>query len=139
MFNLILFFKALWQSPQMLLGSILFFFFEKTKVEFDSTRQVWFFIVKSNWFPGVSLWPYIFLNEKIDTPVSRKHEFGHCVQSLWLGPFYLLIIGLPSLCFNIFNYLRHGSKKDYYGFYTEDGADSLGGVTQKEEENREKN
>lgn len=58
-----------------------------------------------------------------------KHEFGHCIQSLILGPLYLLIIGLPSLIWcGCFEKYRQKYNVSYYAFYTEKWANKLGGV-----------
>ena len=71
---------------------------------------------------GLSLGEYIFLNN--NRVASIKHEYGHSIQSKYLGPLYLLVIGIPSLIWAIF-----GKRGDaYYAFYTERWADKLGGV-----------
>lgn len=57
------------------------------------------------------------------------HEYGHTLQSLILGPLFLPVIGIPSLlwaslpCF--VNKRRRG-EADYYRFYPERWANSLG-------------
>ena len=55
-----------------------------------------------------------------------RHEYGHCRQSRILGPFYLLVIGLPSLLWAL--WWTPGRSVGYYSFYTERLADRLGGV-----------
>ncbi len=58
-----------------------------------------------------------------------KHEYGHSIQSKILGPSFLLIIGLPSITWNIFfRKFRRKRKISYYSFYTEKWADKLGNV-----------
>lgn len=57
-----------------------------------------------------------------------SHEYGHCLQSLILGPLYLLAVGLPSLLWAglpIFRNLREKRSRSYYSFYTERWADAL--------------
>ena len=57
-----------------------------------------------------------------------SHEYGHCLQSLILGPLYLLAVGLPSLLWAglpVFKKLRARRKTSYYSFYTERWADAL--------------
>ena len=72
---------------------------------------------------GVSLGKYIIVNQWMPTK-EIMHEYGHCRQSKYLGPLYLLVIGIPSLIWAIF-----GKRGDaYYTFYTEKWADKLGGV-----------
>lgn len=59
----------------------------------------------------------------------RKHEKGHRKQSKWLGPFYLIVIGLPSIIWaTLHSFCKPISKIDYYWFYTEKWADKIGGV-----------
>ena len=61
-----------------------------------------------------------------------KHEYGHSIQSKYLGIFYLLIVGLPSIIWaGCFEKYRKKHNKSYYDFYTERSADKLGGVERK--------
>lgn len=59
---------------------------------------------------------------------TKRHEYGHTLQSIILGPLFLLVIGLPSLlwcglpCF--VNY-RKRKGVSYYKFYTERWANRL--------------
>ena len=77
-------------------------------------------------FPGgCSLGPVIFVYTKYYADLI-KHEYGHAKQSLYLGPLYLLVIGLPSLIWNLT--YSESNKYSYYWFYTERWADKLGGV-----------
>ena len=61
------------------------------------------------------------------------HEYGHTIQSIILGPLYLIIIGLPSMIWAKTTYF---SKKDiripYSDFYTESWANYLGEKITKE-------
>lgn len=58
----------------------------------------------------------------------HAHEYGHTIQSLFFGPFYLVIIGIPSLLWASFPPLarrwRQGDR-GYYSFITERFADRL--------------
>ena len=57
------------------------------------------------------------------------HEYGHCIQSLIFGPFYLLVIGAPSFIWAMMPYMhRRRIKYDtsYYSLYTERLANYLG-------------
>ena len=56
-----------------------------------------------------------------------KHEFGHYKQSLILGPLYLFVIGIPSICLNIISRYNKKVWENYYNFYTERWANKLGG------------
>ena len=74
---------------------------------------------------SLSLGIFIFLGS--DDERILKHEYGHSIQSLILGPFYLLVIGIPSLIWNVcFNTYRVKRNRNYYKFYTERWADILG-------------
>ncbi|MDR0751575.1 MAG: hypothetical protein LBF12_03175 [Christensenellaceae bacterium] len=70
----------------------------------------------------------------IQTSDTRIHEFGHTIQSLILGPFYLLIIGIPSFVWcnsKRFIELRK-TGVSYFSFYTERWANYLGEKISKE-------
>ncbi len=84
---------------------------------------------------NISLGLFVFVNEdkasggRIRPQQILDHEYGHTVQSLLLGPLYLLIIGIPSwLWCNIpyFRKLRKQKQISYHSFYTEKWADRLG-------------
>ncbi|MEW8400448.1 MAG: hypothetical protein AB2588_02360 [Candidatus Thiodiazotropha sp.] len=47
---------------------------------------------------GVSLGPYLFYQAVSGSHHLVRHEYGHYRQSLLLGPLYLPLIGLPSIC-----------------------------------------
>lgn len=82
---------------------------------------------------GISLGQYVVLgyyyrNLKQGETVLN-HELGHSKQSLYLGPLYLLVIGIPSFVWAcLHTYSDKYKAKDYYSFYTEKWADRLGGV-----------
>jgi len=55
------------------------------------------------------------------------HEYGHTIQSLILGPLYLLLIGIPSTLWGFFGGKKRKERKIPYGaFVTEKWANSLG-------------
>ena len=77
---------------------------------------------------GVSLGCFIFVS-RMDADILQ-HEYGHTIQSLVLGPLYLLIIGLPSFIWCKTPYFirkRQNENISYYKLYTERWADRLGG------------
>ena len=55
------------------------------------------------------------------------HEYGHTIQSLILGPLYLLIIGIPS---SLWGFLGGRKRREqqipYCAFFTEKWANRLG-------------
>lgn len=92
---------------------------------------------------GVSLGKYIILDykgyHKRHVPNTYNHEHGHQKQSLYLGPLYLIIVGLVSaLCNNVWDRLFHRKwssrkrNKWYYSRFPENWADKLGGVSRFE-------
>lgn len=59
------------------------------------------------------------------------HEYGHTIQSIILGPLYLLIIGIPSSIWAM-TFNNKGNTISYYSFYTEKWANVLGEKVTKE-------
>ncbi len=63
------------------------------------------------------------------------HEYGHTIQSLLLGPLYLIVMGIPS---TLWGFLPNCSKKrtekqiSYFSFFTEKWANFLGEKTTKQ-------
>ena len=70
---------------------------------------------------GVSLGSYLFCGG-----VSLAHEYGHHIQSLYLGWLYLPLVGLPSIIRSIYCILKHKDYVWYHSGYPEDWADRLG-------------
>ncbi len=57
------------------------------------------------------------------------HEYGHTVQSLLLGPLYLIAIGIPSTLWGFLpslNRKRRDEGLSYFSFFTESWANVLG-------------
>ena len=91
-------------------------------------------------FGGVSFGKYIFVEKKLyHSKNVINHELGHSLQSLYLGPFYILIVGIPSQLLywrGMFIYNRDKKRyKDYrekyFTRFPENWADSLGGIRRK--------
>lgn len=122
----------IWQLPQNILGLLVIFFTAAVKTK---DGRCW---TTHNGGFGVSLGLYIIfgdMNGKYPpAEKSIKHEQGHQKQSLYLGWLYLIIIGIPSFCGNIFDKLFHKSWSNeertdwYYNQLWEKWADKLGGV-----------
>lgn len=115
----------LWQLPQNVLGIIIGLFFktDNTLLYKDKTVRV------CSKFPGGISLGNILIVKKFpfnkQTWNTVKHEWGHSVQSKYLGPFYLIVIGIPSAIWALIHKESLGS---YYSFYTEKWADKLGNV-----------
>lgn len=82
---------------------------------------------------SVSLGMFIFVNatrgEK-NAERTAAHEYGHTIQSLLLGPMYLLIVGIPSFLW-CRHYSRHRAEYaargiDYYSRFPEKQATKYG-------------
>ena len=127
----------LWQMPQNILGLILMAVY---KPEVRLTAKNGNLVCYSKRMRGgISLGKYSIIDDwyhkgddakALETDVAKHEALGHGTQSRWLGPLYLLVIGLPSLVWawiypcRMFPYSRNG----YYRFYTEKWADRLGNV-----------
>ena len=93
-------------------------------------------------FGGVSLGKIIILSETAyKSIVIIRHEYGHSRQSLYLGWFYLPVVGIYSAVFcNLWSRAFHRKWVYYdrqYWYYkkkwTERWADKLGGVDRDKE------
>lgn len=126
---------SIWEFPQNTLGFIVKKFSKATPMTIYKDAIVYSWRVAG----GMSLGKYIFVPFTKFNPNSYtlmryiKHEYGHTIQSKYLGWFYLLVIGLPSLIWaNCFGAYRKKTGIDYYDFYTEKWADRLGDVERSE-------
>ena len=62
-----------------------------------------------------------------------KHEYGHCLQNLLLGPFTLLVITIPNrIWWKHFRQWRTKRNISYLWFYTESWANKWGKVDKKD-------
>lgn len=118
------FLLILWQLPQYILGTII-----KVIIKAKSSRnykdaKIYYWNNKG----GMSLATNIFVHDNFGEK-DIMHEYGHTIQSRYLGWFYLIIIGLPSFIWaSCFEWYRKKTGTSYYDFYTEQSADKLGGV-----------
>lgn len=68
------------------------------------------------------------------------HEYGHSIQSLILGPFYLFAMAFPSMIWAglpLFEKLRFRKNIKYHWLYTERWANRLGEKVTKEDSIRD--
>lgn len=112
-------FLFIWQLPQNILGLFVIWFSKAWSFDW----QIWF----TKYRFGVSLGRFIILWEQA-TDKNINHEKGHQKQSLYLGPLYLILIGLPSILGNIIFRMFRIKKDYYYKLPWEGWADKLGGV-----------
>lgn len=120
-------FMQVWQLPQNLVG-LVFGWFLKGKRAYPTPpgipKQIRI-VGAEKMYGAISLGNFIYGR----TPLYKTmvlHEYGHCRQSRILGPFYLVVIGLPSLIWALT--WNPGRRRGYYEFFTERWADRLGGV-----------
>lgn len=124
----------IWQLPQNLLGLLVILFTNAkyNDISYDKLENFWW--TKRGKYFGVSLGEYIIFGPGPVSHDSFKHEQGHQKQSRYLGPLYLLIVGLPSSLGNVFDRLFHKKWTKakriawYYKQPWEAWADKLGGV-----------
>lgn len=115
----------LWQLPQNLLGLLV--------IAFTKAKKKGEVYVAGRYRFGVSLGSYIIFGGFFNS-TDKKHEKGHQKQSLYLGPLYLLLIGIPSILGNLWDRLFHRKwssvkrEKWYYSLIWEAWADKLGQV-----------
>ncbi len=137
--GLYLLWQSTWGFLQSLLGLLVFL------MHFSSTH-FWYHgalvtVWKNN--SSVSLGLFVFITEdpyfyeKLKDSYSKQelfdrllvHEYGHTMQSLILGPLYLLVMGIPSTLWGFLpslSKMRKEKQISYFSFFTERWANSLG-------------
>ncbi len=87
---------------------------------------------------GISLGAFIFIPPKArfynpekyhfsEAEIQERltvHEYGHTIQSLILGPFYFLIVGIPSAIWGMVK----PANRSYFSFYAEKWANRFGEI-----------
>ena len=113
----------LWELPQNLVGLALTKALGPGEAETYRNARV---LKSEKMRGGISLGRYIIVDARSAGPHIVRHEWGHTRQSRLLGPFYLPVIGIPSLLWAA--WWRPGRKHGYFSFYTERWADRLAGL-----------
>lgn len=129
-----LFVAFIWEIPQTLLAYSMIIYF-RLRGELVSTfeyRGIRYWSVKPR-MGAISLGANVIISEAYNNLLmfnaTVKHEFGHTIQSLMLGPLYLLVVGLPSITRAMnFHPTTVAGCMSYYAVYPENWADQLGGV-----------
>jgi len=72
-----------------------------------------------------------------DNELSKRllvHEYGHTIQSLFFGPLYLIVIGIPSTLWGFLPCFQNKRNNgvSYFSFFTERFANYLGEKVTKE-------
>ena len=119
--------QCTWGLPQTLLGAIIFL------KHIKCPHRVYRGCIDTNWNSkgGMSLGLFIFTPKEEDerTEQVRVHEYGHCIQSILLGPLYLVVIGIISYSWaNIpyFRKMRREKKIPYTKCFVESWASKWG-------------
>lgn len=126
-----------WQLPQNLLGLALIKYYKpERKYVLDNGVEIHYATKMQG---GISLGKYALVNtchyrktleETIKRDTVRHEAIGHTKQSRILGPLYLPIVGLQSICWaGIYGTkLFPPTPNGYYKFWTEKWADKLADV-----------
>ena len=132
-----------WGILQSLLGAVVFL------LHIKDSHFMYHGAIVTKWKgkSSVSLGMFVFVTEspyfvpKLKDEYSESelanrllvHEYGHTVQSLILGPLYLIIMGIPSTIWGFVLAKRRKEKQiSYFSFFTEKWANSLGERITKE-------
>lgn len=119
--------RWIWEFPQHFLGFILTKIYN---VEYKETYKG-VKVYAGNFPGGISLGTYILMSDysyKDTQNRTKKHEYGHTRQSLYFGPLYLLLVGIPSIIWAGVIHKFVKKNVSYYSVYPENWADKLGEV-----------
>lgn len=137
--------QVTWGAVQTLLGFVVFLLNVNRKHYFYNGAIVTQWKNKSSVSLGLFVFvtdePYFY--EKLKDDYSKEqlssmllvHEYGHTIQSLILGPLYLIFMGIPS---TLWGFLPACAKKrkeknvSYFSFFTERWANYLGETVLKQ-------
>ena len=131
--------QCTWGILQTLLGFAHFLIYIKSKHYFYHGAIV----TEWNNRSSVSLGLFVFVTaepyfyEKLKEEYSMEelskrllvHEYGHTIQSLLLGPLYLIVIGIPSTLWGFlpyYNKKRKDERLSYFSCFTESWANACG-------------
>lgn len=119
--------QCTWGLAQTLLGFIIFL------ANPGCTHKIYRGCIDTHWKKrgGMSLGLFIFTPEEsnVNSQPIRVHEYGHTIQSLMLGPLYLIIVGIVSFTWAnlpVFRKMRREKGIPYTSCFCESWASSLG-------------
>ena len=129
--------QCTWGILQTMLGFVVFLMHYKNK------HFCYHGAIITVWEPktSVSLGLFVFVTsepyfaKKYEGEISAEelskrllvHEYGHTIQSLILGPLYLIVIGIPSTLWGFLGGKKRRDEQVPYGaFFTEKWANQLG-------------
>jgi len=126
-----------WAILQNLVGGIAYLILSR-KHKHERFHNSFITYVEKKGFGGVSFGIFIFINpgKKEDwLHDSRIHEYGHTIQSLFLGPVWFLVIALPSVIWcGMPALIKYREKQDvsYYWLFCEGWSNLWGARWSKE-------
>lgn len=131
--------QCTWGCLQTMLGAIVYLLHRK------ASHHSYHGAIVTQWTSrsSVSLGMFVFVTdepffyEKLKSQYSKQeladrllvHEYGHTIQSLILGPLYLIVMGIPSTLWGFLphlNKMRKDKQVSYFSFFTEKWANELG-------------
>ena len=131
--------QCTWGLPQTLLGFIIFL------MHLGDKHYSYHGAIVTQWKgrSSVSIGMFVFITaepyfyDKLKDSYTMEelsarllvHEYGHTIQSLILGPLYLIAMGNPSTLWGFLptcNARRHHEQISYFAFFTERWANALG-------------
>ena len=125
----------IWQLPQAFIGALIALFGvcfckDRCYCPFE-TDKIGLFELRMNLTDRFnfcfSVGPFIVTPYRVN-PKTMLHESGHSIQSLYLGPLYLIAVGIPSMILIAFKKIFKKSDDWYHSHYPESWADKLAGV-----------
>lgn len=131
--------QCTWGLPQTLLGVMLCFLHRRD----EHFLYLGALVTRWQGRSSMSVGPFVFLTadpffaDKFAGQYTREelsdrllvHEYGHTIQSLLLGPLYLVIIGVGSTLWGwlpVCNRMRREKQVSYFRFFTERWANACG-------------
>lgn len=117
---------------QNLIGLAVFAFYKSRGAKSEIYHNAVVTYIERKNFGGVSLGIFIFINKNSSGGKlhdMKIHEYGHTVQSMILGPLWLVAVALPSAVWcNLpaFVRLREKKKISYYKCYCEGWSNLCG-------------
>ena len=119
----------IWQFPQFILGLIMRAYYKDIIVKDYLYGGKNLYILKNliGVPAGFSLGQFLFIRNDVllKDQFVKDHELGHSIQSIILGPLYLLVVGIPSAIMNYYSRKDSEYRKAYYKRWPESWADSL--------------
>lgn len=129
--------QCTWGILQTMLGFVVFL------MHYNNKHFCYHGAIITVWEPktSVSLGLFVFVTsepyfaKKYEGEISAEelskrllvHEYGHTIQSLILGPLYLIVIGIPSALWGFLGGKKRRDEQVPYGaFFTEKWANQLG-------------